>query len=1010
MSESPRTRRPIRWRQLAIVLALVSSALGFVYGVVSDEIATSRRQAIGFAHYDRKVRFWLEPGVADAPLAAPNGPYDLRLGYRQLPALVGALRSVGYRVDEQARVSPELRALVEHRLFPIYREKTQSGLVVHDQRGRVLYDWRHPERVFAQYEDVPALVTAMLLYIENRELLDPPATRNPAVEWKRFGNAVFNLLLKYFEPERDVPGGSTLATQIEKYRHSPEGRTSTGKEKLEQMASASFRAYLDGEDTWEARKRVVTDYVSSVPLAAAPGYGEVNGIGDGLWAWFGTDVEPAARLLRAGSSELTLAERQRRALALKQVLALFLAQRRPSYYLLEAPDALDRLANTYLLLLATDGVLPLELANDARSLPLVVRPGPPRRPGVSFVERKAVNAIRTRLLTTFGLSGLYDLDRFDLDVEATLDEQVQAEATRLLRSLREPAAAKAAGLVGARMLERGDPAKLVYSFTLYERVGNENRLRIQTDNYDQPLDINEGVKLELGSTAKLRTLVTYLDIVASLHERYAGLTGAELAKQPIDGLDRLSRWAIDYLRATNDRALRPMLEAAMNRTYSASPAEAFFTGGGVQTFENFNHDDDGRVLTVREGIRNSVNLVFIRLMRDVVRYYMFHVPGSTALVLQDAKSPARRAYLERFAAQEGGIFLTRFYRKYEGLDPDALLEAFFSGLRPAPRRLSMAFRATHPNAPFETFRGFLRDRLPSSDLDEQDLANLFATYDPRKFSLADQGYLIRCHPLELWLVKYLRAHPQTTLEKTLEASRAERVAVYKWLFQTGRKNAQDRRIRQLLEVEAFLEIHRNWKKLGYPFESLVPSYATAIGSSADKPASLAELMGILVADGIRLPAVRVRKLHFAADTPYETKLSFAGAAGERVLASEVATVAREAVLDVVANGTARRVSGAFKRADGTVIPVGGKTGTGDNRFETFGRGGNLLSSRVLNRTATFVFLIGDRFFGALTAHVPGADAADFAFTSAVPVSVLKALAPALEPLLREPSPSEADGG
>ena len=33
-------------------------------------------------------------------------------------------------------------------------------------------------------------------------------------------------------------GGSTLATQLEKYRHSPEGRTQSARDKLQQMASA----------------------------------------------------------------------------------------------------------------------------------------------------------------------------------------------------------------------------------------------------------------------------------------------------------------------------------------------------------------------------------------------------------------------------------------------------------------------------------------------------------------------------------------------------------------------------------------------------------------------------------------------------------------------------------------------------------------------------------------------------------------------------------------------------
>ena len=38
--------------------------------------------------------------------------------------------------------------------------------------------------------------------------------------------------------------------------------------------------------------------------------------------------------------------------------------------------------------------------------------------------------------------------------------------------------------------------------------------------------------------------------------------------------------------------------------------------------------------------------------------------------------------------------------------------------------------------------------------------------------------------------------------------------------------------RTMVELEAFLEIHEAWRRLGYPFESLAPSYASALGSSA----------------------------------------------------------------------------------------------------------------------------------------------------------------------------------
>ena len=108
---------------------------------------------------------------------------------------------------------------------------------------------------------------------------------------------------------------------------------------------------------------------------------------------------------------------------------------------------------------------------------------------------------------------------------------------------------------------------------------------------------------------------------------------------------------------------------------------------------------------------------------------------------------------------------------------------------------------------------------------------------------------------------------------------------------------------------------------------------------------------------------------------------------------------RGAMRLVVSSGTARRVNTAFTRPDGSPIAIGGKTGTGDQRFDSYGAGGRLISSRVVNRSATFVFHIDERFFGTLIAYVPGAGAAAFDFTSALPVQLLKVLAPGLMPLI-----------
>jgi membrane peptidoglycan carboxypeptidase len=133
------------------------------------------------------------------------------------------------------------------------------------------------------------------------------------------------------------------------------------------------------------------------------------------------------------------------------------------------------------------------------------------------------------------------------------------------------------------------------------------------------------------------------------------------------------------------------------------------------------------------------------------------------------------------------------------------------------------------------------------------------------------------------------------------------------------------------------------------------------------------------------------------------KLETAG--GEAVLEPEVALALRQALVDTVERGTGRRASGAFHGADGQVLQAGGKTGTGDHRFERFGRGGQLLESTVVNRTATFVFFLGERFFGVISAHVAGPDAAAYGFTSALPTQLLRSLGPQLEPLLQRPPPA-----
>ena len=521
--------------------------------------------------------------------------------------------------------------------------------------------------MYAGFDTAPTLLVKSLLFIENRELLDPTyPKRNPAVEWDRFSKAVFDKSLHVFTGgDKRSAGGSTLATQIEKYRHSPDGRTNSLSDKLRQMVSATLRAYQGGEDTTEARRQIVVDYINTVPLSAKVGYGEVNGIGDGMWVWYGRDFADLNRALK-GSVDTPEA-----ALAYKQALSLFIAQRRPAHYLGAGAQDLEELTNTHLRVLTQAGIITPQLRDLASQQKLHPASGTGVAPPAanSFVTRKASNAVRTHLAGLLGDSRLYNVDRLDLTVASTLNSEAQKAVTERLRGLRDTESATAAGLTGKGMLGNGNPANVVYSFTLIERGADANYLRVQTDNYDQPLDINEGAKLDLGSTAKLRALVTYMDIVEQLHQRYEKMSAAELKKVAVDPKDNLSRWGVDYflgLKASADRSLPAMLEAAMERKYSGSPGEGFFTGGGLHHFGNFSKLDDSRILTVRQALRNSTNLVFVRLMRDVVRYYMFQLPGSSAALLADSDDPRRAEYLARFADREGREFLGKFFNKYKG--------------------------------------------------------------------------------------------------------------------------------------------------------------------------------------------------------------------------------------------------------------------------------------------------------------------------------------------------------
>jgi membrane peptidoglycan carboxypeptidase len=1000
----PEPELPYRMRlPPALWLIPILIAIGLVTVIVvlaRDEMQTSRLQSEWLSWYGARIAFAVKPGPNPDLRFPESGPYNQRLGYSYIPFFTKALEADDYNIAAQMRTSSSYDYFLDRGLYPLYHPKMAAGLTLYDRAGWQIYNASYPNHVFADYATIPPLLTQTLLFVENRELLkDGPVTRNPVIEWDRFFYASFGHMFHGLVPGLSTGGGSTLATQIEKFRFSPGGQTNTGLDKLRQIASASLRVYLDGPDTRKARERLVLDYLNGTPLSARPGFGEVNGIGDGLWAWFGIDLPDATTALNLPENDPD--SLRVKAHVYRAALGLILAQRRPSYYLLTDRWALDDLTDVTLDRLANVGVVSPALRDAARRASFKFLTDVPPSPQPSLIEQKAVIALRGHLMTMLGLKTLYSTDRLDLAARSTVDDATERRVVDFLKKTDDPAFMRANGFYGTRMLKDGDdPSKINWSVVLYERGPDSNKMRIQADNLEEAFDMNEGMKLDLGSTAKLRTLVTYLEIMSELYRRYAGLSRTDLQDLVADAPDALTLWATTWLMANPDATMDQMLAAALMRTYSADPNEVFYTGGGSHSFANFEHKEDGLTMDLHEAFRDSVNCVFIRVMRDIVNYTIAQGAQTKQELIDDPDQPARQRYLERFAAKEGSIFLNRYIGDYVDMTPADALEKLADRAHHGAVARTVLFRSVRPHASLNDYAAFMKQQMLHDLPDAMRLQQLYSDYPPERYNLSDRGYIVGVNPLELWLVGYMQSNPHASRRAIEEVSQPVLIESYAWLFNPHLKHAQDNRIRIVLEADAFARIQKRWARLGYPFGRLVPSLATAIGSSADRPDALAELMGIIMNDGVKRPTIRFESLQFGEGTPYQT-LFVPGSNEEahEVLDPAIAHVMQGIMTEVVEDGTAKRVKGAYVDALNQPLVIGGKTGTGDQRYDEFGAGGRLISSHTVNRTGTFVFHIGDRYFGTIVAHVAGDDAPKFDFSSALAVQMLKALGPTLQPLI-----------
>ena len=153
-------------------------------------------------------------------------------------------------------------------------------------------------------------------------------------------------------------------------------------------------------------------------------------------------------------------------------------------------------------------------------------------------------------------------------------------------------------MIGDQLLGSAD-LTVIYSFTLYERGLNGNQLRVSTDSLDSP-STSIPAHGSTVSTSKLRTLVTYLELVEQARVRFLALP--RLAARRFTQ-SQLSAWVIDYLQERPDASLGDRSKPRCSAEHSASRTSRFhrWREPGVS---NFNRADNSRVLTIQQALQH----------------------------------------------------------------------------------------------------------------------------------------------------------------------------------------------------------------------------------------------------------------------------------------------------------------------------------------------------------------------------------------------------------------------
>ena len=123
---------------------LIFLLLGLCAIGVAFEGKTSFLQSYILTKLAKRCTFELQHGTSNQTWYPEHGPYDQRLGYIKIPAIVDYLTKNDFTVRKQARLSPELLTLIKNGIYPPYIEKTKAGLTILDRNNTTIYSAYRP--------------------------------------------------------------------------------------------------------------------------------------------------------------------------------------------------------------------------------------------------------------------------------------------------------------------------------------------------------------------------------------------------------------------------------------------------------------------------------------------------------------------------------------------------------------------------------------------------------------------------------------------------------------------------------------------------------------------------------------------------------------------------------------------------------------------------------------------------------------------------------------------------